>query len=227
LVERAAGNPFFLEELALANRSGEDPAQNLPETVQAVMEARVARLEPRLRELLYAIAIIGPRTPVDLVARLLSADPQAVAADSEHLINSGFLTEGEDGLAFRHMLLHDTAYAMISPRDRAGLHGKLAHLLETEGESTLPETLALHWQEAGERTVRLTAGPGPATLHSIGLPDRRPLPSPSADLPLSTPNIRRVRTGSCDCSFPWPLRSWRGRAMVPRMSGVPTPVPMS
>lgn len=150
LVERAAGNPFFLEELALASRSGADPAQDLPETVQAVMESRVAGQEPSCRGLLYAIAIIGPPAATDLIVRLLGKDRGAVRSDIDYLVRSGFLIEGDAGVMFRHMLLHDTAYAMISQQDKAHLHAEVARLFEAAPEATLPETLAWHWQEAGE-----------------------------------------------------------------------------
>jgi DNA-binding winged helix-turn-helix (wHTH) protein/tetratricopeptide (TPR) repeat protein len=154
LVRRAGGNPFFLEELALASPAGETPGQDLPDTVQAVMEARVATLKPAHRAVLYAIAVIGPPASQALVAGLLGLDPVTLRAHIAHLVAAGFLTEGDTGVAFRHMLLHDTAYAMIAPPDRARLHGEVVRLLEIGADPTrpepLPETLALHAQEAGD-----------------------------------------------------------------------------
>ncbi|GGE16358.1 adenylate cyclase [Primorskyibacter flagellatus] len=154
LVRRAGGNPFFLEELALASPAGETPGQDLPDTVQAVMEARVATLEPAHRAVLYAIAVIGPPASQALVAGLLGLDPATLRTHIAHLVAAGFLTEGDTGVAFRHMLLHDTAYAMIAPPDRARLHGEVVRLLETGADPSrpepLPETLALHAQEAGD-----------------------------------------------------------------------------
>lgn len=150
LVERSAGNPFFLEELALASLSGRDAATDLPGSVQAVIETRIAGLTPELRTLLYAIAIIGPPAPVRLVSALLGLDTCTVERSLNQLTTTGFLTVEDDGAAFRHMLLHDTAYAMIAPDDRARLHGEVARLLEAGTTPPLPETLAWHWQEAGE-----------------------------------------------------------------------------
>ncbi|WP_375175031.1 AAA family ATPase [Pseudooceanicola sp.] len=150
LVERSAGNPFFLEELAFASLSGSAAAQDLPDTVQTVIEARVAALDPRYRSLLYAIAVIGPPARTALVAQLLRRE-RVEDTDIAHLVRTGFLAETEGGVMFRHMLLHDTAYAMIATQDRARLHGEVAALLESSDDATLPETLAWHWQEAGER----------------------------------------------------------------------------
>ena len=151
LVERSADNPFFLEELAYASKSGNDPATDVPGSVQAVIESRIAGLAPQVRALLYAIAVIGTPAPTPLFSALLKLDPGAVESRLKQLTTAGFLTVDEDGATFRHMLLHETAYAMLSPDDRANLHGEVALLLEAEHELPLPEILAWHWQEAGEK----------------------------------------------------------------------------
>lgn len=150
LAERSAGNPFFLEELALALRAGRDPATELPVSVQAVIETRISSLAQELRTLLYAIAIIGPPAPLELISSLVVRDSSIVEISLAQLTDMGFLTAEEDGVQFRHMLMHDAAYAMISRNDRARLHGEVARLLEDGASHPLPETLALHWQEAGE-----------------------------------------------------------------------------
>ncbi|OWU70337.1 hypothetical protein ATO1_24115 [Phaeobacter sp. 22II1-1F12B] len=151
LVERSAGNPFFLEELAFASMSGRDTATDVPGSVQAVIETRIAGLASDVRPLLYAIAVIGPPAPTHLISALLNLNPSAVEISLNQLTSAGFLTVDEDGATFRHMLLHETAYAMISPDDRARLHGEVALLLEADQKTPLPETLAWHWQEAGEK----------------------------------------------------------------------------
>lgn len=152
LVERAAGNPFFVEELALAARSGGDPTRNLPDTVQAVIGVRIGTLAPEPRAVLQAMAVIGPPAPVDLVAHLLGCPQEFVARALRRLTGAGFVWEEADGLGFRHILIGDAAYAMLAPRERGRLHAQIAAHLEAtpEAEAARPETLAWHHQEAGD-----------------------------------------------------------------------------
>lgn len=158
LVRRAAGNPFFIEELALAAQVGGDPSTDLPDTVHAVIAVRIGALELSQRVLLYIIAVIGPPAPRDLIAALSGLDSDEVDTTLDHLMRHGFLHGEAGGCAFRHMLIHDTAYAMVAPEERGRLHGDVARLLESaafEG-SARPETLAWHHQEAGRKDEALT-----------------------------------------------------------------------
>lgn len=151
LVRRAAGNPFFIEELALACQVGADPATELPDTVQAVTAVRIGALEAGLRNLLYVIAVIGPPAPLDLMTPLLGQRGDEIERALEPLIRMGFLQSEPDGYGFRHMLIHDTACTMVAPQDRKRLHGEIAVLLEAgvTARAPRPERLAWHHQEAG------------------------------------------------------------------------------
>jgi predicted ATPase len=153
LAQRAAGNPFFLEELALAVGLDTDIHSNLPETVQAVMEARIADLDIRARTLLYVISVGGPSAAVSLIAHLAGLPVAAVEQDLARLVEQGFLVADSNRFGFRHILLNDTAYAMIAPRDLEDLHARVAQFLEHEAGSDCsvrPETLAWHLQQAGD-----------------------------------------------------------------------------
>lgn len=148
LAERASGNPFFLEELALSHLDG---SQSIPSTVLAVIENRVSLLSTRLRQMLYCVVTIGPPAPIDLVAHLLEASEESVRPELDELIRLGFLREEADGFFCRHMLVSDAAYAMIAPAERKRLHREIAAYLEQSPEiiQHRPELLALHQQEAG------------------------------------------------------------------------------
>jgi hypothetical protein len=76
LVERAGGNPFFLEELVRAAGGGVD---QLPETVLGMLEARIAGLAPEARLVLRAASVFGDVFWKDGVARLL--DQEVLAKD--------------------------------------------------------------------------------------------------------------------------------------------------
>lgn len=158
LVQRAAGNPFFIEELALAAQVGGDPSHDLPDTVQAVIAVRIGALELSRRMLIYIIAVIGPPAARDLIEALTGLASDEIEATLDHLLRHGFLQVEAGGYAFRHMLIHDTAYAMVAPEERQRLHGEIARLLESAGfsDTARPETLALHHQEAGQTDAALT-----------------------------------------------------------------------
>src|SRR5207247_798019 len=69
IVAKAAGNPFFLEELTWAVlEQGADPGEHsIPETIQAVLASRIDRLPPEAKRLLQTAAVIGPEVPVTLL----------------------------------------------------------------------------------------------------------------------------------------------------------------
>lgn len=152
LVRRAAGNPFFIEELALASQSGDDPSHELPETVQAVISVRIGALDPADRMFLYVIAVVGHAARIDLVSHLLGQSADVVDATAARLRSMGFILAEPGAYSFRHMLINDTAYAMLAPAERRKLHGKIAAYLEGDAPSRAPqpEELAWHYQEAGE-----------------------------------------------------------------------------
>lgn len=155
LVQRAGGNPFFIEELALSARAGDDPAGALPETVHAVIAARIGALDIPLRNLLYAVAIIAPPSPAELVAHLLDQTLDQIEDGIRQLSQLGFVHVEPEGCTFRHMLINDTAYAMLAPAERQRLHAKIALHLESEERPVVPrpEVLAWHHQQA-EQTDR-------------------------------------------------------------------------
>ncbi|GFE49862.1 adenylate cyclase [Roseobacter cerasinus] len=158
LVGRAGGNPFFIEELALAAQSGGNPATDLPDTVQAVISVRLGTLEPRSRAVAFAVAVVGPGASQVLIEAITGCAPDAVAALLEGLLRAGVLRGEGEGYGFRHMLIQDAAYAMILPEERAGLHRKIAQLLQDDGLllDARPETLAWHHQQGGQPDQALT-----------------------------------------------------------------------
>jgi len=84
IVERAAGNPLFAEEMAreLAERgvlrgqygtyvsAAEVGEVTVPATLQATIAARIDRLDPKAKRTLSAAAVIGSRFSLDLLKTL-------------------------------------------------------------------------------------------------------------------------------------------------------------
>ncbi len=158
LVERSAGNPFFLEELAFATSTGADPNAPPPETVQAVISARIANLSSDLRALLYIISVASSPAPIELITYLYGKNDKGITSKIKHLVKSGFILEEMTFLSFRHMLINDAAYAMISKADRRHLHLQIAQYLEQRInlDNVRSEVIAKHYQEAGENELAIS-----------------------------------------------------------------------
>lgn len=152
IVERAAGNAFFLEELTRAVAKGRE---TLPETVLAIAEENIDLLDAEARRVLRAASVFGPSCRAEGVARLLGeSDIASVNEILDNLVEEGMFIRGgafdepEDVYTFRHILLRDAAYEMLPPRERTSAHASTARWLEERGEIE-PGVLAEHWSHAG------------------------------------------------------------------------------
>ena len=140
VVEAAEGNPLFLEQLLALALEGGLTEQRVPETIQALLAARLDRLGPGERAVLERGAIVGKEfSAADVVALL---DPDAVATADTHLATlagRGFVRPGGDGaFGFRHVLVQDAVYRAAPKRLRAELHERFADRLD-ETSPDLPE----------------------------------------------------------------------------------------
>jgi class 3 adenylate cyclase len=167
LVERAEGNPFFLEELVgelvdsgvLVRREGGwalgDQAADVsvPDSVHAVLAARIDRLPAVEKEALQAAAVIGRvfwRTPV--LHLLTDAEPDFDLLEERDLVTA----RRESALAddrefvFKHALTREVAYGSIPKARRGRLHAALADWLEQNaiGRDERAPLLAYHYSEA-------------------------------------------------------------------------------
>ena len=150
LVSTAEGNAFFLEELIQAAGAG---STELPTTVIGTVQARLDRAGPTARAVLRAASVFGRSFWRGGVRALLGdsvEEPDVDAAlshlsDAEIVIRSATSSFGDEPeLAFRHALVRDTAYAMLTDQDRAAGHLIAAHWLQDRGESD-PLVLARHF----------------------------------------------------------------------------------
>ena len=140
VVEAAEGNPLFLEQLLALALEGGLTEQRVPETIQALLAARLDRLGPGERAVLERGAVVGKEfSAADVVALL---DPDAVATADTHLATlagRGFVRPGGDGaFGFRHVLVQDAVYRAAPKRLRAELHERFADRLD-ETSPDLPE----------------------------------------------------------------------------------------
>ena len=173
ILERAEGNPFFVEETArsLADRTSDVLLQGhvdeIPDTVQGLILSRFDRLPADARRWLQAAAVVGRDFWLDSLQELL---PE-VAADAlvPNLVEKGFINwlpgrtgSGEPELTFRHILVRDVAYSTLRLSSRAQFHVKTAGWLEARHESHLDaviELLAHHLSSAQAATPEAPTRP--------------------------------------------------------------------
>jgi tetratricopeptide (TPR) repeat protein len=115
-IERAAGNPLFLEQLLRNAEEGSEDA--VPASIQSLVLARMDRLTQRDRQAFQAAAVIGQRFELALLRHLVGA-PDYVC---DGLIgNALVLPEGDDFL-FAHALIQEGAYSSLLRSRRRRLH---------------------------------------------------------------------------------------------------------
>ena len=165
IAERAAGNPFFAEEMVrelvqrgvLAGERGDyvcrtDVAEvSVPATVQAAIEARIDRLQAPAKRTLNAAAVVGARFGTDLLAAL-GIDAVFDELLSAELIDQVRFTPSAE-YAFRHALIRAVAYESQLKSDRAEWHRRLAAAIEESEPESVEDNAALiaeHLQAAGE-----------------------------------------------------------------------------
>lgn len=115
-IERAGGNPLFLEQLL---RVGPAP-DALPATVQSVVIARLDRLPAAVRRALRVASVLGQRFSLTALAQGLG-EPLPDARPVQGLLR----VEGDDG-QFAHALVHEAAYASLPRAQRRVLHARAA-----------------------------------------------------------------------------------------------------
>ncbi len=170
VVDRSDGNPFFIEELLrmLADQgiTHELPGTLvLPDTVQALLAARIDLLPPSAKSALQAAAVIGRTFSADSVRALVGEEPRL-----DVLAGRGFVWISEDSATFVHALTRDVAYSSLTTARRVHMHAGYATWLEEAGgdrdedaaelahhysEAVRPEDEDLAWQGEEEELARM------------------------------------------------------------------------
>ena len=156
IVARAQGNPFFLEELAFSHGAAGEEA-DIPDSVQAVIAARIDRLPPADKRLLQIAAVIGARIPLELLAKVDGLDGSLRRESLQRLQEAELLYERRGApqpvFAFKHALTQEVASMGLVARSRRAIHQEIAEALENHfGElvAARPEILARHLTAAGQ-----------------------------------------------------------------------------
>jgi len=156
IVERSDGNAFYLEELV--RRVSEGSGDAMPETVLALVQSRLERLEPEARRLVRAASVFGEVFWRGAVAALLggAAEPEDVEVWLKALVEREVFVAadetrfpGEREYRFRHGLLREAAYAMLTESDGVKGHRLAGEWLEAMGEKDAL-TMADHFERGAE-----------------------------------------------------------------------------
>src|ERR671923_763868 len=171
LLQKTEGNPLFLEEtIRMVEESSEALAvARIPDTLQAMIAARIDRLPPASKTVLQRTSVIGRSFWAGAVHHLVG-DLEGVEEALEDLMLRDFIVgearssiSGETPYRFRHVLIRDVAYASLSKSARAELHAQFAAWLgERVGEEML-EIRAHHLDHAASLLAELDGSP-PAEL---------------------------------------------------------------
>jgi tetratricopeptide (TPR) repeat protein len=136
IVGIAGGNPFFLEELAWAVREGgvAEPTVLIPDTVQAVLAARIDRLPLMEKWLLQTAAVIGHEVPLRLLQAVAELPEEALQRGLARLQAGEFLYETrlapDLAYMFKHALTREVAYDSLLQGRRRALHARIVEALE-------------------------------------------------------------------------------------------------
>lgn len=181
LATRAAGHPFFTEELALALREtgvleilpdksckltcseAELANLDLPTTVQGTIVSRVDRLPPQPQLALKVASAFGRRIGAAELAAVypIEADLAGLSSHLAALVAADLLVPEpgpEPAWAFKHLITREVAYGLLPASQRSQIHGAIAGYLEATFAADLTPYLAAlahHWERAGQAAKAL------------------------------------------------------------------------
>ncbi len=173
VVAAAEGNPLFVEQL-LAHFADDNEADSVPPTIQALLAARIDRLESDERAVVQRGAVEGRLFHRGAVTELLD-DGAAVGGTLLALARKEFvrpdrsLYPGDDGFRFNHVLIRDVAYGSMPKELRAGLHERLADWLDARRNGGLAghdELVGFHLEQAHQLGAELGRADAPLALRA-------------------------------------------------------------
>jgi class 3 adenylate cyclase/tetratricopeptide (TPR) repeat protein len=189
IVNGAGGNPLFIEEMlrmlvddgALTREDGRWVAREdlsrvgAPETVHAVIAARLDRLDPAVRDVLQRASVVGEVFWWGAVADLSTeAEATDVGRSLQTLVRKDLIRPdpstfaGEDAFRFGHLLIRDVAYDSLPKKIRADLHARFASWIERRSGERVMEYEEIVGYHA-ERAHRYLAELGPVDERGAAL----------------------------------------------------------
>ncbi len=150
VVERSGGNPLFAEEMARRIAEDGSHAGELPDTVQAVLAARLDALEPFERRVVQQAAVVGRTFWEASLMPLAKAEGRDLGRTLTTLQEKDILAPGAEGrlagereLAFKHVLIRDVAYGTLTKAVRSRKHYEVGAFIEERAGDRTDEVVAL------------------------------------------------------------------------------------
>jgi class 3 adenylate cyclase len=158
LAETAEGNPLFIEQLAATLAESSGSGDSLPTTVRGIVAARLDALPVSERSLLLDAAVVGKtfwRGALERIAGGNNGIPALLGAlEGRDLVvrETRSIIEGEQQYSFKHVLIREVAYELLSRARRQERHAAVARFFEdsTAELGEITTALARHWRDAGE-----------------------------------------------------------------------------
>ncbi len=167
-LDRTEGNPLFVEEtirMLIESGSGNGSADRVPDTLQALIAARIDRLDPAAKTLLQRGSVVG-RVFWRGALEHLSPDVDGHEALLDDLLQREFLLReprssisGEAAYRFKHALIREVAYTGMAKLARAQYHARFAEWLEEKTGEELVEIRAYHLDQSVEFLTELEGAP--------------------------------------------------------------------
>ncbi len=175
IVDRAEGNPFFIEELVGATWSGQVPGE-----LADVLLVHLDRLDETTRQVVRLVSVAGRQVSHALLAAVSDLGSTELESALRAAVDAHVLVASRGGTyAFRHALLGEAVYDDLLPGERMRLHADfVAALGEGRAVGTAAE-LAQHARRADDRPVAIRAsieageealavgGPSEASTHFL------------------------------------------------------------
>jgi class 3 adenylate cyclase/tetratricopeptide (TPR) repeat protein len=166
IARTAEGNPLFAEQLVAALTDG-GPADELPPTIQALLEARLDRLPREEHQVLEHASVIGREFTAPGLEVLGGPVPTGTPAVPQMLHSlvrrrliepAGRRSGGVPAFRFVHLLARDVCYAGLPKRRRAALHETYADWLASQdGAHSGDHVIGRHLAEAYRNLMNLAA----------------------------------------------------------------------
>ncbi len=170
LLEKTEGNPLYLEEtVRMLAEDGTDLIGRIPDTLQALIAARIDRLLPEAKALLQRAAVVGRTFWRGALERLSPEDDALDELLDDLLLREFVLPEprssikGEEAYRFKHVLIREVAYTGLAKSARAEHHARFAEWLKERAGEELLEIRAFHLDRAAGLLAELD-GAAPVEL---------------------------------------------------------------
>jgi class 3 adenylate cyclase/tetratricopeptide (TPR) repeat protein len=162
LLDKTDGNPLYVEEtMRMLAEEGIQSVDRIPDTLQALIAARIDRLPAPAKALLQRAAVIGRIFWEDAVLRL-SPELESVEEVLDDLLLRDFVVpeprssiRAENAYKFKHVLIREVAYTGLSKSARAEYHRAFAEWLKERAGDELLEIRAYHLDHAAKLIAEL------------------------------------------------------------------------